>query len=607
MIEQVRTTYLYTHWAKVVALVGLLLGGCLLFITSGGFPPWAWRFLVQTCVQLPRLWALQGAAVLVPFSGLVLLALALLVLWVILVILVFRVIKDWGRVPSVHDSFEMDLQEAERIAEAGLAASRRRYERKARDADFEGGKGPVGPVARHAPPSADRQAPPREQSYTGTYAAPARVNTSAPRPAAAPPLPLASSAPTGPLFRQPGAPRMNTVPLPARPPQPREQDAMVEPRAQQSLNLRQQLRLVPPPVDDEEWEHAPSGWQGERVTPPVRLPHPSDVDECETYPGRPLYEDEDYDGAVDIEDVEEDEEDISELETISGLPATADPDPVLVAEEVAPTPSPSLHLEVGIGLDPGIVRKHSPNEDSLFAIQGVRVTDEGPMPAGLFVIADGMGGHANGREASQQAVRTISDAVVPALLRDVSGKDIEDEDHVFLDMLKDGVHRANLAIYRRNRDLPDMMGTTLTSALVVNSTAYIVNVGDSRTYLYRASDGLMQITRDHSVVARLVESGNITREEIYTHPHRNQIYRCLGEHATVEVDTFVIPLQADDILLLCSDGLWEMVRDGALERIVATSAHQPAQIGTLLVQAALSQGGADNISVVVVGIVVSHE
>lgn len=605
MIEQVRTTYLYTHWAKVVALAGLLLGGCLLFIMSGGFPPWAWRFLVQTCVQLPRLWALQGAAVLVPFSGLILLALALLVLWVILVILVFRVIKDWGWVPSVHDSFEMDLQEAERIAEAGLAASRRRSRREERDADFEDGEGSAGPVARHAPPSADRQVPPREQSYTGTYAAPARVNTHAPRPVVVSPLAVASSAPTGPLFKQPGVQRMHTGPLPARPPQLREQDAVGEPRAQQSLNLRQQLRLVPPPVDDEEWERSSSEWQGERVTPPVRLPHPADVDERETYPGRSLYGDEDDDGAVDIEDVEEDEQDISELETISGLPATVDPVPV--AEEAAPTLSPSLHLEVGIGLDPGIVRKHAPNEDSLFAIQGVRVTDEGPMPAGLFVIADGMGGHANGREASQRAVRAISDAVVPALLRDVSGKDIEDEDHIFLDMLKDGVHRANLAIYRRNRDLPDMMGTTLTSALVVNSTAYIVNVGDSRTYLYRASDGLMQITRDHSVVARLVESGNITRDEIYTHPHRNQIYRCLGEHATVEVDTFVIPLQADDILLLCSDGLWEMVRDGALERIVATSAHQPAQIGNLLVQAALDQGGADNISVVVVGIVVSHE
>ncbi len=265
----------------------------------------------------------------------------------------------------------------------------------------------------------------------------------------------------------------------------------------------------------------------------------------------------------------------------------------------------TLRLVIGIGLDPGLVRKDRPNEDSLFAIQGMRTTENGPAPAGLFVIADGMGGHANGGDASRLAVNEISNIIVPALLYDDSGddRDEHDEQEFLLNLLKDGVQRANLAIHQQNSAMSQMMGTTITTALVVDTTAYIVNVGDSRTYLYRAEDGLVQITRDHSTVARLVEAGEIERDEIYTHPQRNQIYRCLGEHAEVEMDTFVVPLQPDDILLLCSDGLWEMVRDPIIEKIMASSSHLPDQISSILVQAALNGGGADNISTVVVGVV----
>jgi serine/threonine protein phosphatase PrpC len=252
-----------------------------------------------------------------------------------------------------------------------------------------------------------------------------------------------------------------------------------------------------------------------------------------------------------------------------------------------------LRLLVGIGLDAGIARKDMPNEDNLFAIQGMRPTNAGPEPVGLFIVADGMGGHAHGQEASKLAVHAVSDAIVPTLMRQV------DNDEVFSDLLKDGVHRANLAIYQRNREQEHMMGTTLTAVLMVARTAYVVNVGDSRTYLYRPAQGMQQITRDHSIVARLVEDGAITREDIYTHPKRNQIYRCLGEGATVKVDFSVRALQADDVLVLCSDGLWEMVHDDEMESIIASSASYPSQLSKLLIQAALMRGGADNISVIV--------
>ncbi|WP_165423870.1 PP2C family protein-serine/threonine phosphatase [Ktedonosporobacter rubrisoli] len=254
----------------------------------------------------------------------------------------------------------------------------------------------------------------------------------------------------------------------------------------------------------------------------------------------------------------------------------------------------ALRLVVGIGLDPGIVRVNAPNEDNLFAIQGMRAKQDGPEPVGLFVVADGMGGHAHGQEASRMAVQTISDVVAPVILRS------SEDENVFAELLKEGAHRANLAIYQRNRQQEHMMGTTMTAALVVGSIAYIINVGDSRTYLYRAHEGLRQVTRDHSIVARLVEDGVIAPDDIYTHPKRNQIYRCLGERASVEMDTFVEALQPGDVLVLCSDGLWEMVRDSDIHKIIAASAPHPSQISTMLIQAALARGGADNVSVVVI-------
>lgn len=254
----------------------------------------------------------------------------------------------------------------------------------------------------------------------------------------------------------------------------------------------------------------------------------------------------------------------------------------------------SLSLAVGGCSDPGIKRKASPNEDSIFAIQGIHSRDIGSLPFGLFVVADGMGGHTNGQEASRMAIKVFSDDIVPAVLHDVVG------DEGFPELLLSGVYRANLALYQRSRQQQALMGTTLTAALVVGTTAYVTNVGDSRTYLYRKSKGLSQITRDHSIVARMVEEKVIQPDDIYTHPRRNEIYRCLGEHASIRADSFTMPLQAGDSLLLCSDGLWEMVRDADIQRILEYCGSYASQASTLLLQAALNGGGKDNVSIIVI-------
>ena len=143
------------------------------------------------------------------------------------------------------------------------------------------------------------------------------------------------------------------------------------------------------------------------------------------------------------------------------------------------------------------------------------------------------------------------------------------------------------------------MGTTITAAVVVDLTAFVANVGDSRTYLYREPEGLRKITNDHSVVAYLVETGIIKPDDIYTHAQRNRIYRNLGAKPVIQVDVFMEHLQPGDTLLLCSNGLWEMVRDPAIQQILRNGA-DPTETSRALIEAALVGGGADNVSVIVV-------
>jgi serine/threonine protein phosphatase PrpC len=270
--------------------------------------------------------------------------------------------------------------------------------------------------------------------------------------------------------------------------------------------------------------------------------------------------------------------------------------PLIPTSLNAPPGDCQVKLEVASLTHPGIKRQYKPNEDSLFAFEGIRFQGYRPRPFGLFVVADGMGGYLYGKEASRLGIQTMIDRVLPA----ISGNDELREDDL-RHLLVEGVLAANRAIYQRTQELGTTTGTTITAALVVDDTAFVANAGDSRTYLYRATEGLRQVTKDHSVVAYLVEHGIIQRDDIYTHPERNQVYRNLGIGAVLAVDTFIEPLQPGDTLLLCSDGLWEMVRDPLIEQILRFG-HDSSVMSDALLQAALAGGGADNISVIVVQI-----
>ncbi len=261
-------------------------------------------------------------------------------------------------------------------------------------------------------------------------------------------------------------------------------------------------------------------------------------------------------------------------------------------------------------------RQRELNED-LFYYRVVQASDEGPL--GLFVVADGMGGHLAGEVASQWAVQTLKRELAPlfrpqdpsvtrrldaeALGSVGQGATIRLAETDLARMLGHAVERANQVLLGYAHKHPDEaggMGSTLTLAVVEDGRLTVANVGDSRAYLWR--DGsLRQLTEDHSVPGALLKQGRITVEEAHEHPHRHILYRCLGLKPNLEVDIYpAVELRPGDTLMLCSDGLWDMIYPS--ERLSAFLASEagPLFICRRLVDAANEAGGEDNITVVLV-------
>jgi serine/threonine protein phosphatase PrpC len=240
-------------------------------------------------------------------------------------------------------------------------------------------------------------------------------------------------------------------------------------------------------------------------------------------------------------------------------------------------------IEVSVQSDIGCLRQNNedsfgywePDDDRQFLRKGR-----------LAVVADGMGGYEGGQEASRLAVETLVE-----VYRDFGGDDPQAA-------LVEALQAAHEQIRQYSFAHPELrgMGTTCTAAAIVQDALYYVHVGDTRLYLVR--DGqISRVTRDHSYVGRLVESGMISLEEAETHPQRNILTAALGTNPDLIMDSPAQPqpLRPDDVLLICSDGLWGQVRDSEILNAVENKTAE--QAGRKLIELARERGGPDNITV----------
>ena len=233
--------------------------------------------------------------------------------------------------------------------------------------------------------------------------------------------------------------------------------------------------------------------------------------------------------------------------------------------------------------DKGIVRTQ--NQDSFY----VSCLDD--KNAAILIVCDGMGGARAGNVASDLACKVFSDSVRKAVERNVSDKDLSDA-------MKNALGVANTAVYELSCTDAECrgMGTTLVAAVARGELLTVLNVGDSR--LYRISGGAIElVTRDHSVVEDMIQRGKITREESRNHPNKNLITRAVGTAQEVRSDVFTLTIKKGDRLLLCSDGLSNMLEDDEMLEII-NSGGSTDDAAAELMKKALDRGAPDNVTLV---------
>lgn len=244
----------------------------------------------------------------------------------------------------------------------------------------------------------------------------------------------------------------------------------------------------------------------------------------------------------------------------------------------------------------GFVRER--NEDSSFIFTADTGGEEPMMPFGLYIVADGMGGHYAGHEASKSVSRLVAKHVMqriylPILTANGSAGPGEPIQEVMLD----AIQTANKTIH--SPDPEKDSGTTLTAALIFGRRLYIAHVGDSRAYLYE-NEKLNLITTDHSYVRRLQEAGQLTEEEAASHPQRNMLYMAVGQGGNLDIETYTQSLPKSGKLILCSDGLWGLVTEQMIQEILSTEETSLETKSDKMVEQALNAGGYDNITIILV-------
>lgn len=230
-----------------------------------------------------------------------------------------------------------------------------------------------------------------------------------------------------------------------------------------------------------------------------------------------------------------------------------------------------------------IGRRRKLNQDYVYTSE----QSVGPLP-NLFIVADGMGGHNAGDYASKLAVNTMVEKI---------GCSVESEPE---NILVGAIDDANTAVRKSAETAPELegMGTTVVAAVCAGDRLYVANVGDSRLYVVSGHE-IRQITRDHSWVEEMVRRGGLGREEARNHPDKNIITRAVGAENEVKADFFSVKLEEGDLILMCTDGLTNMLEDEEI-RMILDGARDIVEKAEELVRKANENGGRDNISVILI-------
>lgn len=225
------------------------------------------------------------------------------------------------------------------------------------------------------------------------------------------------------------------------------------------------------------------------------------------------------------------------------------------------------------------------NQDNFYAAQEADAIK-------LFILADGMGGYKGGEIASSIAVYSAQNYICNNF------EGISKEKQSILKLITDSIEYANLMVYERSKEAEELkdMGTTLDVCLIYNNKAFIGHVGDSRVYRIRKKI-MRRLTTDHSYVQGLVEDGKITKEEAQTHPKKNMLVKAVGCNSLVEPDVICKGFLEDDIILMCSDGLTNMLKDEEIYKILLENPENPV---AALINSANREGGIDNITTIII-------
>ena len=255
--------------------------------------------------------------------------------------------------------------------------------------------------------------------------------------------------------------------------------------------------------------------------------------------------------------------------------------------------------QVAIRSDTG--RARTDNQDCVFGLTALLPPPGGgqAVPFGAFAVADGMGGLTDGGVASQTAIQLVTEEVVRELLLPaLHGRQGSGGRQTVAEVLAAALTKANTAIFSTARRAGVLTGTTFSGAVLLGSQLVTAHVGDSRIYLWGPA-GLTLLTEDHSMVARLVAMGQLTLEEARHNPQRNLLYRSLGQNEVVAVETTAHSWRGSSHLLLCTDGLWDLVPDAEIAAVLGTGG-DVQDMAVDLIALANARGGPDNITVVLV-------